>query len=875
MKRISSVILFTLSLTAGCRTPDSSQYVFNPLRMMDRDRDSNISEEDVRENSAKFVENAKKEAARKDSLVQEHIQRGQQEIVAWYQDSDAAHIAAAKEAFQLALQLQPTQNTDAHHGLAVVADLEQNFAEAEQQYQRALAQSPGDSKLLGNLGYSYLLQNRLDESERYLVRATQIDPSNQDAVKHLGDVYLKQGRPGEAQAKYSQVMTAEQARQLVAASFESAEIPQGDSLVGTLLTEKEDQYTGHRTAGQHELQQLRNAQLQDRIPDHRASGGYVGQEQAARHGYAFPSTEQYPASEQRLQRSLAEIDRERHQAAGGHPIQINASTGETRYTHAARPVNYEMNATIDQHRASYPSDNTVQYSENVQGGNRPPYSQFVDAPTQISTQQPVGIDSRPSFQQQFASEPNIYGEMSPYQRQRFLASQQQSAGADVGDQLRTRPQTAFSHEPPPYQSAVNNQIAAAETMGRLRSPGPSADDPLQVPWYGGKPGAVEMVPDQSHYDRRLTAGPGQIGGDNVAGPQGSGLQTMSDESRQPQRFQNTPYNNQALQTAKDASTQSALPQPDAFEQASLQAARMGMGLGPGAMFSTMNQTAPQQQPGTNSHLNGNSFSQPERILPTDMRPLDLREAHLQQMHNGNAQQTQFGTASRYDLHLQQTGGTAPTFSSQVQAQHYEQQRQMEQQLQAQRAPVNQQLQQNMQDAWNQRPMNEHTASPSALPRMGSDGQAAFTSHQPDYGAIQSHQGMSPSDSQMGRNSIPPAYTEPGRRLDVVPPYEYQRNYQAIPPGEYRQGNRPQQGNAYGVPGQFDERYETTQRSNSVAPAHYQTTQPRSYEQSSSGPQFAPGNQFFADPSREQTYPTRQTGYEMRANGNMPLIVPGS
>lgn len=844
---------------------------------MDRERDSNVSEGELRENSAKFVEKAKKEAAQKDSLVQQHIQRGQQEIVAWYQDSDAAHIAAAKEAFQQALQLQPTQNTDAHHGLAVVADLEQNYTEAEQQYQRALAQSPSDSKLLGNLGYSYLLQNRLEESERYLVRATQIDPSNQDAVKHLGDVYLKQGRPGEAQAIYSRVMTADQARQLVAASFKSAEIPQGDSLVGTLLSEKQDQpqYMGHQTAGHHELQQLRNAQLQDRFPDHRASGGYAGQQDAVRPGYSFPSSEQYPASEQRLQRSLAEIDRERYSAVDGQPIQIQASTGETRYTHAARPVNYETNATFDQHRAAYASENSGQYSENLRMGSSSPNSQFVDAPSQFSAQESMRNDSRPSNQQQYVSEPNIYGEMSPYQRQRFLAAQQQSAGAGAGDHLRTRPQAGFSHEPPPYQSAVNNQIASVQTMGRPASSGPSSPDPLQVPWYGGKPGNAEMVSEQVQYDQRLTAGPGQNVGNNAAGPQRSGFQTMSNGSRPPQQHQNITYNNQVLLTGRDVPPQSAQPQPDAFEQASLQAARMGMGLGPGAMFSTMNQTAPQQQPGTNSHWNGNSFSQPERILPTDMRPLDLSQAHLQQLHNGSGQQNQFGTASRYDLHLQQTAGTAPTFTSQVQAQHYEQQRQMEQQLQAQRAPVNQQLQQNMQDTWNQRPMNGHTASPSALPRMAVDGQSAFPSHQPNYGAVQAHQGMSSNDSPMIGNSVPPAYTEAARRTESVPPYEYQQNYQTPPSGENRQENRPQPGNTYETPGQFDQRYETTQRAHSVAPAHYQTTHPRPYEQRNLAPQLAPRDQSLAAPSSEPAYPNRQTGYEMRANGNMPLIVPGS
>ncbi|MBX3437593.1 MAG: hypothetical protein KF861_08895, partial [Planctomycetaceae bacterium] len=70
---------------------------------------------------------------------------------------------------------------------------------------------------------------------------------------------------------------------------------------------------------------------------------------------------------------------------------------------------------------------------------------------------------------------------------------------------------------------------------------------------------------------------------------------------------------------------SKTPSPDPYQEARRQAARMGLGVGSGQMFATLQQT-PRAAPGTDSRWNGAEYPAPARSLPTEMQPANLQPA---------------------------------------------------------------------------------------------------------------------------------------------------------------------------------------------------------------------------------------------------------
>lgn len=101
-------------------------------------------------------------------------------------------MADARQAYHEVLQLIPDDPT-AHHGLAMVADLAEQWAEADDHYRQALRSRPRDADLLCDIGYSYLLQNRYSEASSYLSQAIQINPNHENAYTNLALLDLRQG----------------------------------------------------------------------------------------------------------------------------------------------------------------------------------------------------------------------------------------------------------------------------------------------------------------------------------------------------------------------------------------------------------------------------------------------------------------------------------------------------------------------------------------------------------------------------------------------------------------------------------------------------------------------------------------------------------
>ncbi|QDT31439.1 tetratricopeptide repeat protein [Thalassoglobus polymorphus] len=750
MKPTNRLILFSLCLTMGCRTADTSSFSLKSLPFGSKSSKAEMTEEEIEENSRKFVENVKKKAARTEQEAEASIKLGQQEIIAWYQDEDDRHISKARKHFQKSLELQPTQNVEAHHGLAVVADLEKNFKEAEKQYQYALAQAPSDSKILGNLGYSYLLQNRLAESERYLLRSTQVDPTNTDAVKHLGDVYAAQGRPGEAQATYSKIMSSEAARQLASEQVKPTPEKQEESLLGKLMPghqQQQQQVNSETNPKQPSIAELQNRAAMSRVqqPTREEFSGLPSIRPDMQH-----QSHSQLNPEQRLKDELAAIDRERYQNHQGSAISMNSSTGAiersslgSQQTRSPQPLNareqYAQNFQQQQSGASrqaYGGNGNRQQGTALFIGREGEISNLPNQQQVVRQQQQV-VRQSPTQLPQISSGQSVNSDFNPQQppeNSRFPAGPisqsqyltQQNASHDPlqkpwsGTSTPEQQHNAQTNRAQQVGYHPQNSAAQLNETRNLGYEYPTNDQSVATP----------STSAQIYSGRRnVTATPNG----NPEGAPATLRQPSQQYSNPAQQFNNHPeqfnHSNQYQNPPRHQPSPNNINSPkepssrNAFEEASLEAARMGMGLGPGSMFPTMNQTAPQQQPGANSRWNGSSYSQPNRVLPTDMAPLDLQQAFDRPAVNSMGQQVptsevtnrpeQFGTASRYDAHLQQQNHQTPGQQQQLLQQQRRQQQQMEQQLGQQRMPASQQLNQQMQGAWNQRQMNLHTPAPNA------------------------------------------------------------------------------------------------------------------------------------------------------------------
>ena len=112
-------------------------------------------------------------------------------------------IADAQKSYREVLQFLP-DNATAHHGLAMAADLTEQWSEAENHYRQALRTRPRDANLVCDIGYSYLLQNRYSEASSYLSQAVQINPNHENAHTNLAMLDLRQGNREAARERILQ-----------------------------------------------------------------------------------------------------------------------------------------------------------------------------------------------------------------------------------------------------------------------------------------------------------------------------------------------------------------------------------------------------------------------------------------------------------------------------------------------------------------------------------------------------------------------------------------------------------------------------------------------------------------------------------------------
>jgi len=191
-------LLAAVSISAtGCQVDGGATKLWNPFARADKT--------DVMEDGQlpKFVRRATEdekpsqiEAPVAESRVDALLAEGQRAL-------QENRIPEARQAYHEVLQLIPDDPT-AHHGLAMVADLTEQWTEADDHYRQALQSRPRDANLLCDMGYSYLLQNRYSEASSYLSQAIQVNPNHEYAHSNLALLDLRQGNREAARQRLMQ-----------------------------------------------------------------------------------------------------------------------------------------------------------------------------------------------------------------------------------------------------------------------------------------------------------------------------------------------------------------------------------------------------------------------------------------------------------------------------------------------------------------------------------------------------------------------------------------------------------------------------------------------------------------------------------------------
>jgi hypothetical protein len=121
---------------------------------------------------------------------------------------------SALHAYRRLLLLDPG-HVDAHHHLAVAADMDGEFSEAEQHYRAALAREPENPDLHTSLGWSLFLQHRDGEALGELRRALELDPEHATALYNMGWLAAHRGEEAEALRYFRRGGTEAQAQALL------------------------------------------------------------------------------------------------------------------------------------------------------------------------------------------------------------------------------------------------------------------------------------------------------------------------------------------------------------------------------------------------------------------------------------------------------------------------------------------------------------------------------------------------------------------------------------------------------------------------------------------------------------------------------------
>ncbi|MDH4338557.1 MAG: tetratricopeptide repeat protein [Candidatus Krumholzibacteria bacterium] len=175
----------------------------------------------------------------------------------------AGRYAEAEAGYQRLIKSQP-QNPDAWHLWGVLAAQQQQYENAVERIQRALALKPHEPVFLGNLGNAFLQQGQLGRAIECYVGALHHQPEDVDLRKRLATVcerqldlgieHQKSGRLAEAEACYQDVLRGQPERAdawhlLGTIALEGGEFETAEKHIGRAITLAPDIANFHNSLG--------------------------------------------------------------------------------------------------------------------------------------------------------------------------------------------------------------------------------------------------------------------------------------------------------------------------------------------------------------------------------------------------------------------------------------------------------------------------------------------------------------------------------------------------------------------------------------------------------------------------------------------------
>lgn len=119
-------------------------------------------------------------------------------LVTGYEFEKVGRVPEAICLYEKARTVQPSLDKKLTRRLAVLYDQMGNFAKADEEFAKALANQPRDAGLLNDLGYSHYARGNWAEAEEYLNQAVALNPDHKRAWINLGMVIAQQGRYPES-----------------------------------------------------------------------------------------------------------------------------------------------------------------------------------------------------------------------------------------------------------------------------------------------------------------------------------------------------------------------------------------------------------------------------------------------------------------------------------------------------------------------------------------------------------------------------------------------------------------------------------------------------------------------------------------------------
>lgn len=186
------MLLLTTVIAGGCATPEFFKRLAGQSeRPIDVSDDaSQLAADELNRRSAQNLQQSGiatiDTPADSTAAIEKGLIRGQQAEA-------AGNLTLARTEYQQVIYRLPS-HWQAHHRLGVIADQLGDFDGAKQHYNLALRNVPGDdpatmSRLLNDIGYSFLLQGDYARSEEALDSALKSDPQNTAALRNLAVVY--------------------------------------------------------------------------------------------------------------------------------------------------------------------------------------------------------------------------------------------------------------------------------------------------------------------------------------------------------------------------------------------------------------------------------------------------------------------------------------------------------------------------------------------------------------------------------------------------------------------------------------------------------------------------------------------------------------